>query len=327
MRRLTPTTTVLLDARHARRFVAVSGVLIASLAACSDHSTPTAPAAGTAAPLFALQGGGNSCAPKCGAPILFLRGINGGLTQWVGKMDPDGSNVTTLHLGSNPAWGPNYKKIVFNYTNLVPGQDIWTMNADGSGAVPITNDGTNTFPSWSPDGTKIAFVSTRTGTYQIFTMNADGTNEKQLTSVGGNIYPSWSPDGTKILFDSNRMGNDDIFVMDADGSNAQQLTSDPAIDAGAVWSPDGKHIAYVNWGPGCDIVIMKADGSQKKKIVNGRDDCEGPSWSPGGNKLAFASQVGTVSQYAIFTMALDGTAVTQLTPGRYWDILPAWSRK
>jgi len=313
--------------RRARRFVAMPGIVTAFLAACSDHSTPTAPGASTPAPLFAAQGtGGNSCGPKCDAPILFDRGIDGGAQHFVVKMDPDGRNVITLHSGSNPAWGPGYKKIVFNDFNGLPGTDIWTMNADGTGAMPITKDGSNLFASWSPDGTKIAFVSTRTGNYQIYTMNADGTNEKQLTSLGGNIYPSWSPDGTKILFDSNRMGSDDIFVMNPDGSNVQQLTTDPALDAEAVWSPDGKHIAYVNWGPGCDIMIMKADGSAKKKIVNGLDECEAPSWSQSGNRLAFASQIG-VGFLAIYTMNLDGSGLAQLTSGRYFDTGPAWSRK
>ena len=94
-----------------------------------------------------------------------------------------------------------------------------------------------------------------------------------------------------------------------------------------MWSPDGKHIAYVNWGPGCDIVIMKADGSAKKKAVNALDKCEAPSWSPSGNRLAFASEVGGVGFYAIFTMNLDGSGLTQLTSGRYFDVGPSWSRK
>jgi TolB protein len=310
------------------RYLILVSVFTAFLGACSDHSTPTAPLASTPSPLFAAQGGGgNSCAPKCNAPILLDHGVNGGLQHFVARVDADGSNFAVLRAGSNPAWGPGYKKIAFSYTCAVPGTDICTMNADGTGATPITNDGTNMFPSWSPDGTKIAFVSTRTGSYQIFTMNADGTNQKQITSVAANIYPSWSPDGTKILFDSNRKGNDDIFVMNADGSNVQQLTTDPGLDAGAVWSPDGKHIAYANLGPGCDIVIMKADGSAKKKIVTDLADCTGPSWSPNGNKLAFASDVSGTGIVAIFTMNLDGSGLTQITSGPYLDTGAAWSRK
>ena len=314
----------LLHPMRARRAVTVSLALTSLAAACSSDST-TAPATVATTPTSAALGR-SACGPKCANPILFDRFVNGGLTHYVGKMDADGSNVTLLHLGSNPAWGPGYTRIAFNYTSGIPGQDIWTMNADGTGAMPVTTDGTNFVPSFSPDGSKIAFVSTRTGSYQIFTMNADGTNQKQLTNVAGNTYPSWSPDGTKIMFGSSRSGNDDIFVMNADGSNVQQLTTDPGVDAAAVWSPDGKQIAYENLKAGCDIMIMRADGSVKKPVVNGLDDCEAPSWSSAGNKLAFASQLST-GGFAIFTMNVDGSALTQITPGRYMDLLPAWSRK
>jgi len=320
--------SILHTSSRVRRVAAVPFVLTALFAACSDGPTATAPAAATPSPLFAqADHGGSACGSRCTAPILFDRFVNGGLTHYVGKMNADGSNVTMLHLGSNPAWGPGYTRIAFNYTSGIPGQDIWTMNADGTGAMPVTTTGRNYFPSFSPDGTKIAFVSDRTGTRQIFSMNADGTNQTQLTNVAENVFPSWSPDGTKIMFASNRTGNDDIFVMNTDGSNVQQLTNDPSLDDAAVWSPDGKQIAYVNWKAGCDLMIMKADGSNKKAIVNGRDDCESPSWSPSGNKLAFVSQLAVVGQYAIFTMNLDGSALQQITLGRYLDLIPAWSRK
>ena len=314
---------------RARRAMTLPVVLTALFAACTESTgtTPTAPMVATPAGVGAALGSRSICGPRCGAnPILFDRFVNGGLTHYVGKMDADGSNVTILHLGSNPAWGPGYKRIAFNYTSGVPGQDIWTMNADGTGAMPVTTNGQNFFPSFSPDGSKIAFVSTRTGSYQIFVMNADGSNQTQLTNVAGNTYPSWSPDGTKILFGSSRSGNDDLFVMNADGSNVKQLTTDPGVDAAGVWSPDGKHIAYVNLKAGCDIVIMKADGSAKTPVVNGLDDCETPSWSANGGQLAFVSQQSS-GAYVIYTMNVDGSAVSPVSLGRYMDMLPAWSRK
>jgi TolB protein len=314
-----------------RHLIAVPIILTAFLAACDDAATPTAPVAGAPAPSFAASGsGGNSCSPRCGAPILFDRFVNGGLTHYVGKMDANGSNVTLLHLGSNPAWGPGYKKIAFNYIGQFGAQEIWTMNADGSGAGQITNvAGSNDRPSWSPDGTKIAFVSYRNGPNgQIFTMDASGSNQKAITTDSSSAdFPSWSPDGTKILFTSYRTGNADVFVMNTDGTNVQQLTTDPAGDGSAVWSPDGKQIAYVHAAAGCDIFIMNADGSAKKQVVNGLDDCETPTWSPTGTKLAFVSELIFGQSYAIFTMNVDGSNVTKINLGRQMDLLPAWSRK
>jgi Tol biopolymer transport system component len=82
--------------------------------------------------------------------------------------------------------------------------------------------------SFSPDGTKIAFISTASGEAQIYVANADGTNVRQLTSGSTNAQPTWSPDGTLILFSSNRSkkaSNEfELFLMNADGSGQRQLS-------------------------------------------------------------------------------------------------------
>jgi Tol biopolymer transport system component len=82
--------------------------------------------------------------------------------------------------------------------------------------------------SFSPDGTRISFISTATGEAQIYVASADGTNVKQLTSGSTNAQPTWSPDGRTILFSSNRTkkGSNEfeLFVMNADGSDQRQLT-------------------------------------------------------------------------------------------------------
>jgi len=322
--------SILNNSPRTRRFVAMPVALTAFVAACSDDTTPTAPAVGTPAPLFSAQGngGGNLCGPKCGAPILFDRFVNGGTTHYVGKMDQNGNNVVILHPGSNPRWGPGFKKIAFNYLGNFGAQEIWTMNADGSNPQQITNvPGNNDRPSFSPDGLRIVFVSYRTGSGQIFTMNADGTNQVQITNVSSNDQPEWSPDGTKIVFTSYRTGNADVFVMDANGANVKQLTTDPDGEGSAKWSPDGKKIAYVHPNSACDIMIMNADGSGKTSIQNGLTDCEAPSFSANGTKLAFVSELVFGVKYVIYTMNIDGTGVTQVSLGRYMDLSPSWSRE
>lgn len=82
------------------------------------------------------------------------------------------------------------------------------------------------WPTWSPDGRKIAFASERDGNSEIYVMNADGSNVTRLTDAGGN-FPAWSPDGRRIAFASG--GGPDIYVMNADGSIVTRLT-----DAGAL---------------------------------------------------------------------------------------------
>src|SRR5262249_39965851 len=127
--------------------------------------------------------------------------------------------------------------------------DIRQMDADGKNSAVLvdTPKSFEEFPSWSPDGKKLLFTSTRSGSQEIWVANADGSEPKQLTSASGLVqHPSWSPDGKRTLYNSNREGSQDIYVMDADGSNVRRLTTDPAMDFAPAWSPDGKRIAFTS---------------------------------------------------------------------------------
>lgn len=98
--------------------------------------------------------------------------------------------------------------------------------------------GINRYPSWSPDGRKIAFVSERDGNSEIYMMNADGSDVTRLTDHSADDWgASWSPDGRKIAFVSDRDGNDEIYMMNADGTNVTRLTNNPGVDKFPVWQP------------------------------------------------------------------------------------------
>jgi hypothetical protein len=103
------------------------------------------------------------------------------------------------------------------------------MNADGTTPVNLTSAASaeDQSPTWSPDGTRIAFASKRSGNFDVWEMNADGTGAVNRTSdtAAEDQEPTWSPDGTKIAFASKRSGNFDVWVMNADGSSPANYTS------------------------------------------------------------------------------------------------------
>jgi Tol biopolymer transport system component len=158
-------------------------------------------------------------------------------------MNADGTNQTALpHTiddnDSDPDWSPDGTKIAFSRDRgQTQQEEIWVMNADGSGAVQLTqNSGQDGGASWSPDGTRIAFVSVRTAASEVFVMNADGSGQTALTSGAAAGPPAWSPDGSKLAFHAQFGGNGDIYVINADGSGQTQLTTDLGSDVTPAWA-------------------------------------------------------------------------------------------
>jgi dipeptidyl aminopeptidase/acylaminoacyl peptidase len=133
------------------------------------------------------------------------------------------------------------------------------MNADGSGQINLSNHpALDDKPTWSPDGTKLAFRSDRDGNQEIYVMNADGTGQTNLTNHAANDGgPDWSSDGTKIAFNSDRDGNLEVYVMNPDGSGLTNLTNNPAHDYEPDWSPpppDGDSDGVLDTADNCPAV-------------------------------------------------------------------------
>lgn len=212
-------------------------------------------------------------------------------------------------------------KIVFesarNGTRLEPESlEIVVMSADGSNQTLLTH---NRFydgePTWSPDGSKIAFVSRPDddGNHDIYVIDNDGSNRVRLTSNRAyDRHPAWSPDGTKIAFVSTRDGDSEIYVMDANGDNETRLTFDDAIDTSPDWSPDGSKIAFISNRDGhYAIYVMNADGSNQIRLTDDEAYHGKSVWSPDGERIAFVSDRD--GRTNIFIMNADGSDVIQLT--------------
>ena len=227
--------------------------------------------------------------------------------------------------------GPNPNgRIVFASTRYpATNQELYSVNPDGTGLARLTWSGTGEqHPSWSRDGSRIAFESSADGAESIHVINADGSDERRVSPDTYNSIdtePTWSPDGGQIAFASTRPFNDSwhIWVMNADGSGLHQLTSE--FSTGPAWSPDGSRIAYLSAGEG--IAVVNVDGSGTRRVTfppAGYSD-DRPTWSPDSSQLAFSRRATYGNDSQLYVIDADGSNERQLTTTEGASRFPSWS--
>ncbi len=218
----------------------------------------------------------------------------------------------------------NTNRIVFTFYAKPDHTDVYVMDDDGGNRENLTNHPAYDFdPDWSPDGTKIAFVSDRSRPSQIYVMDADGKNLIRLTDgprpKGG---PDWSPDGGKIAF-SVDAPVDRIDVIDADGKNRVMLVNDASAPS---WSPDGGSIAFMSRRPGgasYQIYVIGTDGQGLRRVTNHIWSAQSPAFSPDGKRIAYMARDGSFSH--IFVVKPNGIDRKRLTRNQQYHGDPAWS--
>lgn len=173
--------------------------------------------------------------------------------------------------------------------------DIVIFNRDSGAWLDVTNDAAfDRYPRWSPDGKQIAFVSDRSGNYEIWLCNADGTNLRQITFVGqsstGTSFPIWSPDGKKLIYSVNAQS----YLINLTQSWTEQTPQKiPQPENGKTfvawdWSPDGKKLAGIFSAGVRTIGFFSFETNDFKELTEAPGVI--PSWLPDSRALVYASK-------------------------------------
>lgn len=249
---------------------------------------------------------------------------------YIADYDGEAQRRVTVNrsLAINPSWSADGRAIA--YTSYRRGYPDIYVSYIYQGKMDQPAGGTETIhnflPAFSPDGTRIAFMTNRDGNMEIYSVNRDGSGLRRVTRHPGNdSTPTWSPAGNQIAFTSDRSGSPQIYIVDADGmGQPRRITSESWADR-ATWSPAPyNEIAYAGRnGPGFDIKIFSLEQGQIRTVTDSTGSNESPSWAPNGRHLAFASTRAGRTQ--IFTIARDGNDLRQVTKAGN-NVQPSWSR-
>jgi TolB protein len=260
-----------------------------------------------------------TCTEVTSRRLLFSGYYEPTLTGWdVFVRYPHDTFPTNLtHASGNnwqPVWSPDGQRIAF-VSDRSGRDEIFAMNADGSGVVQLTNaTGGNFYPAWSPDGSRIAFISGRGGRNTLYVMNADGSSQTRFTTdTAVENFAIWAPDGVRIAYVRGCTecipATSELYV--ADGTDTVRLTTQAHANYWPAWSPDGAHIAIFSRD---SLTIMDADGSHIVRVAGGALG-PSPAWSPDSKQVAFGYRG------AVHRVRFDGSGDTLLAVGGD----PAWS--
>ncbi len=247
-----------------------------------------------------------------GLSIVFSSNRAGTYSLW--KVRSEGREPEWITGGGmklkDPAVARQKDRIAFE--NWVYEINIWQVGVDGQVERLIASTQWDRQPQFSPDGERIAFVSTRSGHSEIWMSNAEGSSPIQLTSFAGphTSQPRWSPDGQRLVFVSRPEGQADLYVVEASGAPPRRLTTHPLDEMAPSWSADGRWIYFGSRRSGSwEVWKVPSKGGEAEQVTSN------------GGYAAFESSDGASVYYmksdvpGIWKKPLEGGQETLLSEG------------
>lgn len=235
----------------------------------------------------------------------------------------DSLDIFELEYADDPQISPDSSKVIYVRKSLdimtdSTRQNLWEINFDGSEHRPLLSGKQNLYsPRWSPDGSRLAYLSAAEGSLQLYVRWMDTGQTALVTNLAEAPRSiSWSPDGKNIA-----------FVMSVK-QHKKPLASAPSKPKGAKWAPPVKFIdslVYRADGAGflessfSHVFVVPSDGGTATQITHGNFNHQGPiAWTPDSKKLVFSANRNTDWEYQpleadIFIATVNGTDLQQLT--------------
>ena len=273
---------------------------------------------------------------SCGALALVFATAPATANAQAGNPKLSLRDIFELEWAADPQISPDGRRIVFERSGYDVMKDratshLWIVNADGSDLRPLLDPARQAgSPRWSPDGTRLVYVSSTGGNADVFVRWMDSGQEAKLTHLeNGPGAVAWSPDGSAIAFT--------MFVPDTSATSLS--VNVPSPPEGADWGPAIKFIDRVRYredGEGYlrrgfrHVFVLPASGGTATQLTFGSFDDGAPAWSPDGKELVFSANRSDSAEYdpnnsEVFSVPAAGGAVRQLTSRHGPDDSPSIS--
>jgi Tol biopolymer transport system component/DNA-binding winged helix-turn-helix (wHTH) protein len=268
----------------------------------------------------------------------------GGFLLWRGRQGGDLRSFRVVSLTSyagqqdQGAFSPAGNSVAFVWTSPDNGnRNIFVKHIGDETTLRLTNTPDSEYsPTWSPDGTHIAFLASSDKGLGMFEVSSFGGPVRKLYTPQGILHweqraLSWSPDGKSIAFPDGRSTRSPsaIYIESLDTLQARSITSPPAEwdgDTAPVFSPDGKRIAFIRASDNAvrDIYVILASGGKPRQITHDARIVDSLCWGPDDDSIIFSSNRG--GKFALWRVSLRGGEPERLPVGTEDAFQPDFSR-